>query len=300
MLEIIKKRRTLLTAIGLGLAMMTLLSLRVEKPQPGEILAHGIHSVTNPFQNAYYALFSRLDTLFQDYIYLVGLKQENDQLKMQLKAMQEELSHHINSSVQFNLLREQLKFMEENPYQKVFAEVVGESLDNLHHTLLINKGARVGIRKNFPVVLREGVVGRIQSVADDQAVVELIVDRRHRFQVLVQRTRERMMVRGMEDRLEMNAEDVGIVVGTGSGLQVQRIRMLADIQKGDRVISSGLAGIFPKGLMVGTVTNVSRERHDLFQTAEIQPVVDFNKIEGVFVILRSPNDVNNFPMFTSP
>jgi rod shape-determining protein MreC len=154
-----------------------------------------------------------------------------------------------------------------------------------------------GIRRNFPVVLREGVVGRVQSVTALQSVVELIVDRRHRFPVLIQRSRERMDLQGEGGNLRLLPQDRGIASGTGDGLRMHRIRMLADVEKGDRVITSGLAGIFPKGLLVGTVTNVGRERHELFQSAEIQPVVDFNKIEGVFVILRDPNDPD-YPLFS--
>ncbi len=69
------------------------------------------------------------------------------------------------------------------------------------------------------------------------------------------------------------------------------------MEQGDRVITSGLAGIFPKGLLVGTVADVKRERHELFQTAELRPAVDFDKIEGVFVILKKPTDTS-FPVFT--
>jgi rod shape-determining protein MreC len=65
------------------------------------------------------------------------------------------------------------------------------------------------------------------------------------------------------------------------------------------VVTSGLSGIFPKGLLVGTINRVYRERHELFQSADIEPVVDFNQVEWVFVMLRDPKD-EEYPQFTNP
>jgi rod shape-determining protein MreC len=237
--------------------------------------------------------------MFRNYVSLVRLKEENRSLQLRIQVMAEELNHHINSSVQFNLLREQLGFLEESPERKVFAEVIGKSVDNLHHVLLINKGLLAGIQRNFPVLLREGVVGRIQSATALQATVELIIDRRHRFPVLIQRSRDQLQLRGEGGGLRLVAQDRGVVFGLGDGLRMNRIRLLADVQQGDRVITSGLAGIFPKGLLVGNVTGVIRERHELFQSAEIKPSVNFNKIEGVFVIIRDRRDPD-FPLFSTP
>jgi rod shape-determining protein MreC len=297
MLNLIKRNIYVLSATGVLLVLVVLLSLRWSQPGTARWLDESVQSVAYPFQAAFHRVKTGVVELFRGYIYLVNLKQENDRLLLQVQALQEELNHYVNSSIQFNLLREQLGFLEENPERKVFAEVIGESVDNFHHVLLINKGRMAGIRRNFPVVLREGVVGRVQSVTALQSVVELIVDRRHRFPVLIQRSRERMDLQGEGGNLRLLPQDRGIASGTGDGLRMHRIRMLADVEKGDRVITSGLAGIFPKGLLVGTVTNVGRERHELFQSAEIQPVVDFNKIEGVFVILRDPNDPD-YPLFS--
>ena len=249
------------------------------------------NAIAYPFQAAFAKTAGAIRGLFDRYVYLVNVKEENEQLKVRTQALEEELNHYINSSIQFNLLREQLKFKEDDPKRRVYAEVIGESADNFHHTLLINKGHLAGIRRNYPVVLREGVVGRVQSATALQAIVQLVVDRRHRFPVIIQRSRERLILEGSgSGALRLAAPDRGIVLGQGSQLRMERIRMLADVRQGDRVVTSGLAGIFPKGLLVGVITAVSRERHELFQTAVILPVVDFNRIEGVYVITRDPGD----------
>lgn len=299
MVELIKRHVYMISATAVLIILVVLLSLRGSRPGTARWIDESLQTVAVPFQTVFHRAKTGLVDGYRNYIHLVNLKQDNERLKLQVAALREEVNHYINSSIQFNLLREQLKFLEENPERKVFAEVTGESVDNFHHVLLINKGRLAGIRRNFPVVLREGAVGRIQSTSALHSVVQLIVDRRHRFPVLIQRSRERLLLQGDGGSLRLLPQDRGIAYGTGEGLRMNRIRMLADVIKGDRVITSGLAGIFPKGMLVGTVTKVGRERHELFQSAEIGPVVDFNRIEGVFVILRDPSE-HEFPLFTGP
>ncbi|MDH5752752.1 MAG: rod shape-determining protein MreC [Deltaproteobacteria bacterium] len=296
MLELIKRNRILVSVIFTLLLLLIVLSVRLKSPGFARWTDEVFQIAAYPFQASYHKISSSLDGMFSNYVYLVDLKQENERLRSQVEALQEELNHYTNSAVQFDLLREQLNFLEERPEKKVFAEVIGESVDNLHHVLLINRGGTSGIKRNFPVVLRQGVVGRIQSVTATQSVVQLIIDRRHRFPVLVQRSRDRMVMQGEGGNVRLQSQNRGIAFGQDDGLRLSRIRMLADVEPEDKVITSGLGGIFPKGLMVGTVKRVSRERHELFQSAEVEPAVDFNRIEGVFVIIKDPKDTE-FPLF---
>ena len=299
MLELIKRNRLMLGAATVLILLVVILTLRMRNPERMRFIDETLQAIAYPIQTAFTGTVRGVSNLWGNYVALIRLREENERLRNRVDVLQEELNHYINSSIQFNMLREQLKFKEDQPERKVYAEVIGESVDNFHHTLLINKGHLEGIKTNYPVLLREGVVGRIQSVTALQSVVQLIVDRRHRFPVIIQRSRERMILEGSGGDLKLMAPDRGIVLGMGTGLSMNRIRMLADVQKGDRVITSGLAGIFPKGYLVGIITNVSRERHELFQTATIDPVVDFNKIEGVYVLINPSNPAND-PFFSKP
>ncbi|MEE8395831.1 MAG: rod shape-determining protein MreC [bacterium] len=297
MLELLKRNRLLAAATGVLLVLVVVLSIRARNPDGVRVIDETISAVTYPVQAVAAGISRGTSRLVRRYVFLARVEEENQALKLRVAALEEELNHYINGSIQFNLLREQLRFNENDPKRKVYAEVIGESADNFHHTLLINKGRRDGIRRNFAVLLREGVVGRIQNATTFQAVVQLIVDRRHRFPVILQRSRERTILEGGGGTLRLMAPDRGIVFGLGEGLRMNRIRMLADVREGDRVITSGLAGIFPKGHLVGIITGVARERHELFQTASIQPVVDFNKLEGVYVII-DPDGIAKFPYFS--
>lgn len=299
MLEFIKRNRMWLAAGGLLVILVVLLSVRSGRSTQARMIDETLNAVAHPFQTGFSKTVSWLSGIFDRYIFLVRMEEENATLRLENRSLKEELNHYINGSIQFNLLREQLKFKEDDPERRVYSEVIGESVDNFHHTLLINKGYLAGIRRNYPVVLREGVVGRVQSATALQSVVQLMVDRRHRFPVIIQRSRERVILEGSGGSLRLMAPDRGIVLGQGGKLSMERLRMLADVRQGDRVITSGLGGIFPKGLLVGVITNVSREQHELFQTAEIQPIVDFNKIEGVYVIIKDGKEAQQ-PFFTRP
>lgn len=299
MMNFIRRNRIWLSALGLLIVLIVLISVRSEDPTQAHAVDETLNAVAHPVQAGFAKTMGWFSGVFGRYISLVHTAEDNERLRLENKSLKEELNHYINGSIQFNLLREQLKFKEEDPKRRVYAEVIGESLDNFHNTLLINKGYMAGIRRNFPVVLREGIVGRVQSVTALQSVVQLVVDRRHRFPVIIQRSRERLILEGGGGSLRLMASDRGVAMGQGGGLRMERLRMLADVQQGDRVISSGLAGIFPKGMLVGLVTSVSRKRHELFQTAEINPVVEFNKIEGVYVIVKNDKDADQ-PFFAKP
>ncbi|MBF0353232.1 MAG: rod shape-determining protein MreC [SAR324 cluster bacterium] len=269
MLDLIKKYRLFLAILA---TLITLLGFLFQSGQYSENpkLQTVSHLLAYPVQMLFHNSVNSVNGVIQSYVNLVNLHKENEQLKNEVQHLKEELNHYLEESIHYNRLKVQLEFAEENPEKKVFAEVIGESVDNFHQVLLINRGSEHGIQRNFPVILKEGVVGRIQSVSPYQASVQLILDQRNRFPAIVQRSRAK-----------------GIVYGINEGLELRRIDLRADVQVGDRVITNGLSGLFPKGLLVGIVNQVEHEEHELFQVARITPVVDFDKIEEVFVILKN-------------
>ena len=299
MLELLKRHRLLLAALGVLFLLILVLSTRLRDPLHARVVDEALQGLAYPFQVAFTKTTTAASRVFDRYLFLVRLREENDRLKTKVAALEEELNHYVHGAIQFNLLREQLKFTEEDPQPKVYAEVIGESADNFYHTLLINKGYLAGIRRNYSVVLREGVVGRVQSTSALQSTVQLIVDRRHRFPVIIERTRESGALFGSNGRSRSEPPERGLVFGLGGTLQLKRIRLLARVQPGDRIVTSGLAGIFPKGYLVGTISSVAHQRHELFQTAELKPVVEFSRIEGVFVLLREGPEAQP-PLFSGP
>ncbi len=232
-----------------------------------------IQTVTYPFQASVQSAVSNIKNLWNSYVLLIDVKKENNRLKQQLLDMEEKLSEHIENSVQFRRLRDQMLFARKNPLEKIYAEIIGVSSDNTHNIRFINRGSNQKVKRNYIVIRKEGLVGRIQSVSPFQSSLQLMIDHRNRVPALIQRNRVR-----------------GLIYGTQVGLEMRQINQHAKIKIGDRVISSGLGGLYPKGILIGWVSEIRHEQHELFKTAILESAVDFNSIEEVFVIIPSKSN----------
>lgn len=236
-----------------------------------------VQTLTYPLQASVNSVASTFKNLWNSYISLIDVNEENKLLRQQLLDIEEKMNQHIENSVQFLRLRNQLLFARKKITDKIFAEIIGESADNNHDISLINRGSNQLVQRNYIVLRKEGLVGRIQSVSPFQSSVQLITDHRSRVSSLIQRNRIR-----------------GLIYGTHKGLEMRQINQHANIKIGDRVISSGLGGLYPKGLLIGWVKEIRRQKHELFKTAILDSAVDFNQIEEVFVIVPSKTDSHLF------
>ena len=234
-----------------------------------------VQTITYPVQTSVQSVVSTIKNTWNSYINLIEVNEENKMLKQQLLNMEEKLNQHIENSVQFFRLRSQLLFAQKKARKEIFSEIIGESADNNHQIRLINSGSNQLLQRNYIVLRKEGLVGRIQSVSPYQSSVQLIIDHRSRVPALIQRNRVR-----------------GLIYGTHDGIEMRQINQHAKIKIGDRVISSGLGNLYPKGILIGWVSGINREPHELFKTARLDSAVDFNQIEEVFTILPSKSDSN--------
>ena len=269
MLEFLRKQRlslvVLITLLGLLLVVF-----RDQKSPKDSILQQTVQTLVYPAQALAHWIVTEVEGGIDDYINLVDTKAENRRLQQRIASLQEQLNQFREESIQYRRLKHQLAFAKQNPDQKVFAEIIGESADSIHQTRTVNRGQNDGVHHNLAVILQEGVVGHVQAVSPFQSVVQLVTDRRSRVPALIQRNRVR-----------------GLAFGTHYGLELRQINRRAKIKEGDRVITSGLGRIYPKGVLLGTVVEVKHKSYELFKTAVLEPAINFDQIEEVFVIIRS-------------
>ena len=142
---------------------------------------------------------------------------------------------------------------------------------------MLDKGNADGVRKNMAVVTPLGVVGQVVAVTPHTAKVLLMTDPNSGIDVLVQRTRSRGIVSGSLE----------------TGTILKYVKRSEDIQEGDRLITSGIDGVFPKGLMVGTVIKVRKQHLGLFQFVEILPAVQSSRTENVLIVAASSSPDKN-------
>ena len=215
---------------------------------------------------------------------ITTLRQQNAELQndvAELQAQVIQLQQQVGETQVLAALVDFSRARPENTYRA--AAVIGRDPSPFLHYVIINRGSNDGILRGMPVVTDQGLVGRVDAVIADAARVQLITDPASSVNVRLQ-----------------NAEEEGSLVGSVTGdVILQLIPQDAVVETGDLVLTSGLGGGYPSDLIVGQVVNVRSRDFDLFQQATIQPVVDFNRLQIVLVIVNfKPVDIS--PLLPSP
>ena len=280
MLDFLQKNRRLISVIFLIVFFLILLISQTDKSRSDNWFSAAVQSIAYPFQSTFHFAETQIASAWHRYIWLINTQQENEVLREKVNRLEEIDAESREIRIGFQRLFNLLEFKKKDPNVKVFAEVIVEVDKPFSKILIINKGSDDGILPNFGVVTPLGIVGKIQSVTSVQSVVQLITDTRIQFPILIQRTRTKAMLQVKDGELIIN-----------------RIPRRLDLYKNDRIITSGLAGIFPKGFTVGKIKEIRKMDYGLFQSVILSPAVELNKIEEVAVILRSVNNIHQ-PLFT--
>lgn len=208
--------------------------------------------------------------IWDNYFYLVGAREEYDRIKGLLAKAEMKESRYLESELDNQRLRMLLKMKSEVSRCMLPAQVVGLDPSGWFKTVIINMGTKEGVARGMAVIAPEGIVGHIIGAYDSYAKVLLVIDRNSAIDALVQRTRSRGIVEG----------------DTSESCRFKYVVRKADIKIGDTVISSGLDGLFPKGLRVGAISEISVPPSGLFQEVKVRPFVDFTRLEELLVILK--------------
>jgi rod shape-determining protein MreC len=234
------------------------------------------------------AWFSARFVAVQDFITaprdMASLRQRNIELEAdnaELQAQVIQLQQRVGEREVLAALVDFAQASPENKYEA--AAVIGRDPSPFLHYIIINRGSNDGFLRGMPVVTNQGLVGRIDAVIADAARVQLITDPASNVNVRLQNA-------------EVEASLIGSVTGD---VTLDLIPQDTLIELGDLVLTSGLGGGYPPDLIVGQVINVRSRDFDLFQQATIQPVVDFNHLSIVLVIVNF-NPVDIAPLVPLP
>ncbi|MCP4368335.1 MAG: rod shape-determining protein MreC [Deltaproteobacteria bacterium] len=208
--------------------------------------------------------------IWSHYFNLVSTAQENDNLKKKLSRIIEKNIQHNEVELSNQRLRNLLNFKEATTSKILAAEVISVDPSSWFKAVIIDKGSLDGVEKGLPVVIRQGIAGQVVNVSSRYSKVMLIIDRNSSVDALVQRTRARGIIKGE---------------ATGECLFKYVLRK-DDVRVGDKIVASGLDGVFPKGLPIGDVKEVVRRNSGVFQEVRVVPYIDFEKLEEVLVILN--------------
>jgi rod shape-determining protein MreC len=229
----------------------------------------------SPFQEFTSSSIHFIQNIWRNYFDLVDVSQQNDRLVKALKAANEKNNTLRELELSRSRLQGLLEFKPDLKRQVAAAAVVGKDPSPWLKTVVINKGTDEGVQRGMPVVTPDGIAGLVIDASSGYAKVLLITDQNSAVDALTQSSRAR-----------------GIVKGESSGkLRLDYVLRRHDIVEGDIIISSGLDGVFPKGLRVGYVHEVIKPNSGIFQEVSVTPYVDFEKLEEVLVIVDSPEPV---------
>jgi rod shape-determining protein MreC len=215
---------------------------------------------------------------------IASLRQRNAELEGEIAELQSQVIQMQQQVGETEILAELVDFARarsENTYKA--AAVIGRDPSPFLHYVIINVGSNDGILRGMPVVTNQGLIGRVDAVIADAARVQLITDPASSVNVRLQ-----------------NAETEASLVGSVTGdVTLELIPQGLKVQRGDLVLTSGLGGGYPPDLIIGQVVNVRSRDFDLFQQATVQPVVDFNLLEIVLIIVNfKPVDFS--PLIPTP
>ncbi len=226
--------------------------------------------VIGPFQTAISKVSNYSGSIRQKYVDLLSVREENEQLRQELLQYRTANIEYREALATNVRLQKLLELKESLPPPTLTAEIVGKDPSLWFRTLTINRGSSDGVQKGMPVVTVEGVVGQILTSSPNYSKVLLATDPNSAVDVITQKTRVHGIVKGLgRDAFGLNY-----------------VLKSAVVEKGDFVLTSGLGGVFPKGLMVGSVLEITNSRRGMFQKIEIEPAVDFSQLEHLIIIMK--------------
>lgn len=242
-------------------------------------ISSSVSTVVSPLQKIVYNINSRVKETVDFFLNFSEVKLENEELKEKNTKLANELIEYESLKDEVERLREALNFTEsKNNYNYVGVNIIGYSGNSLSDGYIIDKGSNDGIAKNMVVVSSKGLVGKVTKVSSNFAIVQSILNENIAVAVMDQQTREATgVLQGLSDKKDNNMT------------VVYNLPINSDVKEGDIIITSGLGKIYPKEIPVGTVVSVEEDNVKVMKSAVVEPFVNFNELEELFVVIPNSN-----------
>jgi rod shape-determining protein MreC len=246
----------------------------------GGILRPMINTAISPFITIQKVFSERFLSIYQLLTLprdTTALLEKNAELEDEIARLQTENTQYQQQLREADILYALLDFAREQPENKyIAASVIGQDPSPFLHYIIIDHGSDDGLRKGMPVVTNQGLVGRIDAVTAVASRVQLISDPDSSVNIW----------------LEESQTDA-ILTGSVTGdLYLDMISQEIGLTENEILFTSGLGGNYPKDIVVGEITNIHKRENELFQTASVQPSVDFSSLRAVLVITNfKPTDL---------
>lgn len=227
-----------------------------------------------PVQKFFYQISDSVGGFFDNVFHSGDMAGEKERLDSELETIKGQMNDYDELKAQNDRLKEMLDYKQKNTSQELkVATIIGKNPGNWFDVFTIDLGSNDGIEKNMPVITADGLVGRVEEVGLNWSKVMAVIDGRSNVPAIMERTREYGVVKGSISQDSLDAS-----------LYMNYLPLDSDVVEGDKVLTSGLDGIYPKGLMIGTVQSAS-QAGSTGVNVKIISSVDFRRLEEVFVVV---------------
>jgi rod shape-determining protein MreC len=268
-------RQLIIAVLVLGLPALV---LRAHARAPDELnfVDRAVLRASAPIQHGLSWLFQSVAHVWSRYIYLVDLRQENQRLKTETAQLRADLGRARLEAARTTRLEQLLGLRTEVPSETLTARIIGIETSSMFRVIRVRLDRGEGeVKPGMPVLTPAGVVGRVSRVFGRYCDVLLTVDPKSSIDVVLPRTGGRGVLKGM-------------AASNGYRARIDYLLRSDEVKEGDEVVTSGVGGVFPRGLPVGKVSQVGRRDFGLYQEAQVMPSVDFSRLEEVLVVLAPP------------
>lgn len=274
MLSLIKRHQIVLTALFLILLSFQLINTNLKGVGGDFIVKRMVFIFAYPIQTSATYVKNKTLNIWNGYINLINVNQENERLIKVLSQQELELTSLTEEIKKYRRQRTLNLYSFTLPYKNKTADVIGQSAFSLNgtwtRTVKLNRGTNSKIDKDTVLMTHQGLVGKIIETDKDSSLGLLITDPRSRIDVTVQRSRVK-----------------GILQGNSSHeLTLKYIRNLDSVKVGDKVITAGLNKIFPKGIIIGIVSEVTKDSNDYFQKIKVTPSAKLRELEEILLVKK--------------
>lgn len=232
-----------------------------------------VSSVVMPIQNGLTYLKNKItgnNTFFAE---ISKLQQENEELKKKNSELETSLRELEIVKSENATMKEYLELSEQyGNYTTKASYIISKDISNYSNVFVINVGSKDGIANNMTVISEKGLVGHVISVTDNTAKVQTIIDTASTVSATLSSSRDNIICKG-------TLEEKGM-------LKASYIPTTANLVIGDTIETSGMGGIYPKGIKIGTVKKIQNTKNIVDRVAIVEPAVDFDKVETVLVITK--------------
>ena len=269
-----KNKKGRLLGIVITIVVLILIVIFSNREANTSFFENVANKLVMPIQNGLTYLKNRVSgnsTFFTD---ISNLKSENQDLKEKNSQLEQSLRELENIKTENETLKEYLGLTEKyGEYKTVPGYVIDKEISNYSKTIIINIGKNDGIEVNMTVIADEGLVGHVVSVTDNTAKVQTIVDTSSSISCLMSTNKDSIICKG--------------TLSSNSELKAMYIPTDANLVQGDSVDTSGLGGIYPKGIHVGSIKKIVSTKNITDRYALVETAVDFDKLNTVLVVKKN-------------